>query len=194
MSNLGEETKTSPPPTADVENQQPPPRPAAGVSEIVRRWKREDFIKRGCLALRGFALLFSFLSFVIMASNKHGEYAGKNFDQYEEYRYVLAIAILTFLYTGAQSLKQIHELSTGKFLIERRTSALIDFFGDQIVAYLLISSASAAIPMTNRIREGADNIFTESCSSSISMSFFAFFSLALSAMIAGYKLSTQSYI
>lgn len=64
----------------------------------------------------------------------------------------------------------------------------------QIVAYLLISSASAAVPMINRMREGADNIFTDSLAASISMSFFAFFSLGLSALISGYKLSAQSYI
>uniref|UniRef100_A0A7N0UC09 CASP-like protein n=1 Tax=Kalanchoe fedtschenkoi TaxID=63787 RepID=A0A7N0UC09_KALFE len=185
-----EESKA--PAAADVENQQAPA-PAAGVgggvSEIVGRWKREDLVKRGCVALRGLALLFSFLSFVIMATNKHGD--GRNFDQYEEYRYVLAIAVLSFLYTAAQSLKHVYELSAARTLVQPRTAALVDFFGDQTVAYLLMSAASAAIPMTNRIREGADNIFTDSCSSSISMSFFAFFSLALSAMIAGYKLSTQ---
>lgn len=62
------------------------------------------------------------------------------------------------------------------------------------MAYLLISSTSAAIPMTNRIREGADNIFTDSSAAAISMSFFAFISLAISAIISGYKLATQYYI
>jgi hypothetical protein len=48
--------------------------------------------------------------------------------------------------------------------------------------------------LTNRMREGADNIFTDSSAAAISMGFFAFISLALSALISGYKLSTQSYI
>lgn len=64
----------------------------------------------------------------------------------------------------------------------------------QIVAYLLLSAASAAVPLTNSMRRGADNIFTDSSASAISMEFFAFFSLALSALISGYKLSTQTYI
>ncbi|PPD89714.1 hypothetical protein GOBAR_DD13360 [Gossypium barbadense] len=64
----------------------------------------------------------------------------------------------------------------------------------QMVAYLLISSTSAAIPLTNNMREGQDNIFTDASASALSMSFFAFLSLALSAMVSGYKLSTQSYI
>ena len=64
----------------------------------------------------------------------------------------------------------------------------------QIVAYLLISAASSAIPLTNRFREGQDNIFTDSAASAISMAVFAFVSLALSALFSGYKLSTHSFI
>ncbi|KAL9253711.1 CASP-like protein [Drosera capensis] len=163
-----------------------------GVAGVLRRWRREDMIRKGSVALRVIALLFSVLSFIIMASNKHGGWM--NFDNYEEYRYVLAIAILSTLYTGLQSLKQVHQLSTGRGLIDERTSALVDFFGDQIIAYLLISSASSAVPMTDRMREGSDNLFTDSLAAAISMSFLAFLALALSAMVSGYKLSTQSQI
>lgn len=184
-------------PTAfDVENQSTATArgtgTGGGVTEIVRRWKREDIIKRGSLALRGLALLFSLLSFIIMASNNHGDW--KNYDQYEEYRYLLAIGILSTVYTGLQALRQVHELSTRKHLLQQRTSALLDFFGDQIMAYLLISAASSAVPLTNRIRESADNLFSDTSAASISMAFLAFFALALSAMISGYKLSTQSYV
>ncbi|KAM7463914.1 hypothetical protein LguiA_032035 [Lonicera macranthoides] len=182
---------TATPVTADVEN----PKPAGtsyGVSGILNRWRREDWLKRGSLASRGLGFLFSLLAFIIMASNSHGN--GKNFDEYEEYRYVLAIAILSTLYTGGQSLRQFHEFSTGRESFSRRSMALLDFFGDQICAYLLISAASSAVPVTNKMRENSDNIFTDSSASAISMEFFAFFALALSALISGYKLSNQSYI
>ena len=90
MSNLDEPTKnnhagspaTTSIPTTDVEN--PTPGVGFGVSAITRRWKREDLLKRGSLIARGLAFLFSLLSFIIMASNKHGDW--KNFDKYEEYR------------------------------------------------------------------------------------------------------------
>ncbi|KAJ0028445.1 hypothetical protein Pint_34979 [Pistacia integerrima] len=194
------------PPAMDVEGQTPTPETASGfgVSAITRRWKREDFLKRGSLALRGVALLFSLIAFITMASNKHGDW--KDFDKYEEFRYVLAIAVLSTLYTGGQALRHVHEISTSKQLLQPRTSALLDFFRrsetlveddkieELIVAYLLISAASAAVPMTNRMREGADNIFTDSCAASISMEFLAFIALALSALISGYKLTTQSQI
>ncbi|KAG8374462.1 hypothetical protein BUALT_Bualt11G0134700 [Buddleja alternifolia] len=188
---------SAPPPAAarDLENQTPAAGGGGGgggISNILRRWKREDLIKRGSLVCRGLGLVFSLLAFIIMASNKHGDW--RNFDRYEEYRYVLAIAILSTLYTGLQALRQFNELSTGKEILSRQTLARIDFFGDQIVAYLLISAASSAVPLTNRMREGADNIFTDSSAAAISMEFFAFFSLGLSALVSGYKLSNQTYI
>lgn len=64
----------------------------------------------------------------------------------------------------------------------------------QVVAYLLISAASTAVPMTNKMRDNVDNLFTDCLAASISMAFFGFLTLALSALISGYKLSTQSYI
>ncbi|KAM7265719.1 hypothetical protein ACFE04_003402 [Oxalis oulophora] len=188
-----EDTKSSPavaapPSSVDVENNNA----SSGLGSITRRWRRDDLLKRGSLVLRAVALLFSLLAFIIMASNQHGDW--KNFSRYEEYRYVLAIAILSTLYTGGQALRHVHELSTAKPFFEQKKSALLDFFGDQIMAYLLISAASAAVPLTNRMRENVDNIFTDSSATAISMEFFAFFALGLSALISGYKLSTQSYI
>ncbi|XP_022157298.1 CASP-like protein 4B1 [Momordica charantia] len=179
------------PPAADVESQTTAAT-GFGVSEIVSRWRREDLLRRRALALRGCGLILSLLAFVVMACNKHGDW--KDFDKYEEFRYLLAIAILSTLYTGVQVSRQVRELSTGTSMFPLRKSAIIDFIGDQILAYLLMSAASSAIPMTNRMREGSDNIFTDSLVASICMSFFAFFSLAFSAAISGYKLSTQSYI
>ncbi|CAA0827475.1 CASP-like protein 4B1 [Striga hermonthica] len=163
-----------------------------GVSNIVRRWQREDLLKRSSLALRCIGLVFSLLAFVIMVTNKHGDW--RDFDKYEEYRYVVAIAILSTLYTGFQAFRQIYELSTGREVVSLPYVGMIDFFGDQIVAYLLISAASSAVPLTNRMREGADNIFTDASASAISMAFFAFLSLGLSALISGYKLAHQTHI
>ncbi|KAI3771082.1 hypothetical protein L6452_02235 [Arctium lappa] len=191
-------TPTAPPTSVDAENQNVvdqtqtplPPPPGYGVTGILRRWRHEDMLKRGSLGFRALGFLFSLLAFIIMASNKHGR--GRNFDEYEEYRYALAIAILSTLYTGLQSWRQIHEMSTGKEIISGRNSAVIDFFGDQITAYLLISAASSVVPQTNKMREGADNIFTDSSAACISMEFLAFFTLALSAMISAYKLAKQT--
>ncbi|XAR68754.1 hypothetical protein NMG60_11000112 [Bertholletia excelsa] len=178
------------PPAGDVENSTGGT--GFGAPAIVRRWRREDLLKKGSLALRGLGFLFSLLAFIIMASNKHGDWM--DFDKYDDYRYVLGISILSTLYTGVQGARQIHELFTGRQLLPQRTLAFVDFFGDQILAYLLVSSASSAVPRTNDMRKNADNLFTDSTASSISMEFLAFIALALSAMLSGYKLSNQSYI
>uniref|UniRef100_A0A7C9DYY2 CASP-like protein n=1 Tax=Opuntia streptacantha TaxID=393608 RepID=A0A7C9DYY2_OPUST len=183
-----------PPPEADVEGGQTAGVGSSGfgIGSVLRRWRREDFMRKGSVVLRAMGLVFSLLSFIIMASNNHGDW--KEFGKYEEYRYLLAIAILSTLYTGGQCYRQFHQTYAGKDLLPLKTAALIDFVGDQIIAYLLLSSASSAIPLTNRMREGADNIFTDSSAAAISMSLLAFLVLACSSVIAGYKLSTQSYL
>lgn len=86
MSNIDE--NSSPP---KIHIQTPPTAPpvqggdhTGGITGILRRWKREDMIKRGSLGLRAIALLFSLISFIAMASNKHGDW--REFDKYEEYR------------------------------------------------------------------------------------------------------------
>jgi len=52
-----------------------------------------------------------------------------------DYRYLLAVAILSSLYSGVQVFRQLHELSTGKNTIQQRTAGLIDFVGDQVWHY-----------------------------------------------------------
>ncbi|KAB2098522.1 hypothetical protein ES319_A01G244800v1 [Gossypium barbadense] len=159
--------------------------PTPAVSAINRRWKREDLLNKGSLFLRGLAS--SSLCYLSLSWLPTSMVVGK-----------ISIAILntalSILYTGGQAWRQVLSIWKNNNILEQRISAMPDFFGDQMVAYLLISSTSAAIPLTNNMREGQDNIFTDASASALSMSFFAFLSLALSAMVSGYKLSTQSYI
>ncbi|KAL4346960.1 hypothetical protein GQ457_17G006160 [Hibiscus cannabinus] len=152
---------------ADVET--PTPGLELGVSAITRRWKRDELLKKGSLFARGFAFFLSLLSFIITASNKHGDW--KNFDNYEEYRYLLAIAILSTFYSGVQASRHVNALWNAKQMLDQRISAMVDFAGDQVVAYLLMSSVSAAVPLTNRMREGQDNHTTENVKERIGRGF-----------------------
>ncbi|XP_051130338.1 CASP-like protein 4B1 [Andrographis paniculata] len=189
------------PPPPDLETGGPAP-PAVrgagdgdgdgGVASIVERWKREDVLKKTSLASRGLGFVFSLLSFIVMATNKHGDW--REFDNYEEYRYLVGIAILSTLYTGFQVFRQYRELSKNRPLFSWKHLPMADFLSDQIVAYLLISSASSAVPLTDRMREGADSIFTDASSAAIAMQFFAFFAMAISAVVSGHKLNKQSYV
>lgn len=71
------------PVSADLENQRAV-HDGFGVAAIVNKWNRDDKLKRASWALRGIALLFSLVSFLVMACNKHGGW--ENFDNYEEYQ------------------------------------------------------------------------------------------------------------
>uniref|UniRef100_A0A0D3G6B5 CASP-like protein n=1 Tax=Oryza barthii TaxID=65489 RepID=A0A0D3G6B5_9ORYZ len=107
--------------------------------------------------------------------------------------YVVAIGVFAFIYTTLQLVRHGVRLTGGQDL-QGKVAVLVDFAGDQVTAYLLMSAVSAAIPITNRMREGADNVFTDSSAASISMAFFAFLCLALSALVSGFKLAKQTYI
>lgn len=88
----------SPPPSAppivdsNVEQSQTP---RVSRFSITRSWRIEDLYNNGSLALHGLGLLFSFLAFIIMVTNKHGD--GRNFDDFEEYRFQFP-ALLQFLF------------------------------------------------------------------------------------------------
>ncbi|XP_020267487.1 CASP-like protein 4B4 [Asparagus officinalis] len=130
--------------------------------------------------------LFSLIAAIVMATNKHGDW--KEFNNYEEYKYLVAIDFMAFLYSWIQ----LARFSSRRDFVAKQFAGMFDFVGDQVVAYLLMSVMSAAIPMTNRMREGADNMFTDASVASISMTFFAFASSAVSALISGYKFSRQN--
>lgn len=47
-------------------------------------------------------------------------------------RYLLAVAVLAFVYTLGQVVYQVYGLSTEKYLIPRRAMGILDFAGDQV--------------------------------------------------------------
>ncbi|CAN6297280.1 unnamed protein product [Urochloa humidicola] len=168
------------------------PAGGGGVRTMVERWKMDGAPARARLVLRALAWLFSLLALVVMASNQHGHGGSQDFRQYPEYNYCLGISILAWLYATAQVLRDAHRLGSGRDLIgTRKTSALVDFAGDQIVAYFMISAMSAAAPVTDYMRQKSDNLFTDSAAAAISMAFFAFVALGLSALVSGYSLSME---
>ncbi|XP_062214175.1 CASP-like protein 4B3 [Phragmites australis] len=164
-----------------------------GMRSMVERWKMDGAPARARLLLRAVAWLFSLLALVVMASNAHG--GSQDFRKYPEYNYCLGISIIAWLYTTAQVLRDVHRLGSGRDLIAaRKALAVVDFAGDQVVAYLLISALSAAALVTDYMRQAADNLFTDSAAAAISMSFFAFVALGLSALVSGYSLSLEALV
>ncbi|XP_066381684.1 CASP-like protein 4B1 isoform X1 [Miscanthus floridulus] len=162
------------------------------VDSVVARWRREDMLDKSPLALHAAAAVFAFVALVLVASNQHGDWM--QFDRYQEYRYLLAIASLALLYSLAQAARHAHRMRGGVDPVSSASGRLLDFVGDQVVAYLLMSALSAAVPITNRMRSAVVNNFTDATAAAISMAFFAFLALALSAVVSGYKLSKQTYM
>ncbi|XP_052150119.1 CASP-like protein 4B3 [Oryza glaberrima] len=193
---------SSGPPTGDGRDDASGPGPAGAAAaadgsvpvsrSIVERWKMEPAAARARLLLRAVAWLFSLLALVVMASNKHGHGGAQDFDNYPEYTYCLGISIIAVLYTTAQVTRDVHRLSWGRDVIAgRKAAAVVDFAGDQVVAYLLMSALSAAAPVTDYMRQAADNLFTDSAAAAISMAFLAFLAAGLSALVSGYNLAME---
>ncbi|CAN6301215.1 unnamed protein product [Urochloa humidicola] len=162
------------------------------VDSVVARWRREDMLDKSPLALHAAAAAFSFVALVLVASNQHGDWM--QFDRYQEYKYLLAIAALACLYSLAQAGRHLVRMRRGVDPVSASSGRLLDFVGDQVVAYLLMSALSAAVPITNRMRSAVVNNFTDATAAAISMAFLAFVALALSAVASGYKLSKQTYM
>ncbi|XP_042480210.1 CASP-like protein 4B2 isoform X2 [Macadamia integrifolia] len=104
--------------------------------------------------------------------------------------YLLAVGIISTVYCKAQVLRQF--CNGMKPMFTQRGLMLLDFFGDQVIAYLLISGGSSAIQTTRDLKSSGVILhsFTDSSAASISMAFLAFGALALSAIISAFKLSS----
>ncbi|XP_057517253.1 CASP-like protein 4A3 isoform X1 [Amaranthus tricolor] len=165
-----------------------------GVEDISAR----NFKKRGAvldkvnLGLRVLEIVFCLISFAVMAADKTQGWSGDSFDRYKEYRFCLSVTILGFLYSAFQACDVAKHLATGKHVINHHLRYQFEFIMDQILAYLLISSSSAAASRADDWQSnwGKDE-FTEKASASISMAFLAFLGFAMSSLISGYNLCNR---
>ncbi|SPT16145.1 unnamed protein product [Triticum aestivum] len=129
------------------------------------------------LVLRAGAALLSFVAMALVASCRHGDWM--DFLRYQEYRYLLGVSVVAFVYSAAQALKNFRRMRRGD-----AHASFLDFAGDQAVAYLLVTASAAALPITIRMRSAVINVFTDAIAASIALGFLAFAALALSAMFS----------
>ncbi|VAH41802.1 unnamed protein product [Triticum turgidum subsp. durum] len=129
------------------------------------------------LVLRAGAALLSFVAMALVASCRHGDWM--DFIRYQEYRYLLGVSVVAFVYSAAQALKNFGRMRRGD-----AHASFLDFAGDQAVAYLLVTASAAALPITIRMRSAVVNVFTDAIAASIVLGFLAFAALALSAMLS----------
>uniref|UniRef100_A0A9I9EHC5 CASP-like protein n=1 Tax=Cucumis melo TaxID=3656 RepID=A0A9I9EHC5_CUCME len=121
------ESTTSVPSTPNVET---PPIQIESTTATVKKMKRENMLKILSLSLRWLSFVFSFVAFVVMASNRHGERF--NFEDFEEYSYLLAIAIISVVYTAYQGIREVIQFVTKKDTFPQPAFVIIDFVADQV--------------------------------------------------------------
>ncbi|CAO2839244.1 unnamed protein product [Amaranthus hypochondriacus] len=143
-----------------------------------------DSMKKWVFVCRACALVASFLSFILMVFVS-------DFTQAEGFSYLFSMAVLTTVYMAVQVGFKGHELRTKKDVIPPKVSVWIDYSGDQFLAYMLFSSASVGATTCNFIRSaGLEGPGFGIAAASVSMSFFAFFSLAFTSIFSAYRLFT----
>ncbi|XP_074586963.1 CASP-like protein 4A3 [Curcuma longa] len=144
---------------------------------------------RAALGLRVLALLLCMIAFSVMAADKTEGWAGDSYDRYEEFRYLVGVNVIAFVYSLYQVYERIHRMTAMKSIISRPLRYYFDLTMDQILAYLLMSSSSAAASRNDAWAStfGSD-AFTRKAKGSITVSFLAFFVFALSALISAHNL------
>ncbi|KAF5734753.1 hypothetical protein HS088_TW15G00245 [Tripterygium wilfordii] len=161
------------------------------TSSVPRTSIREDRLKMAELGFRISEVVLCLISFSVMAADKTQGWSGDSFDRYKEYRYSLSMNVIGFAYSGFQAYDLAYNLANGKHLLRHHLRRQFNFFMDQILAYLLISSSSSAATRVDDWQSnwGKDE-FTEMASASVAMAFLAFLAFALSSLISGYNLFT----
>ncbi|KAJ8485382.1 hypothetical protein OPV22_017867 [Ensete ventricosum] len=155
------------------------------ASAIVRRQR----MTRAEAVLRMAAVLLCMISFSVMASDKTEGWAGDSFDRYKEFRFLVAINVIGFVYSLFQVYGKIHRVIAMKYIIASPKRYYFELAMDQILAYLLMSASSAAASRNDAwvSRFGRDD-FTDKASGAIVMSFLAFVVFALSSLLSAYNL------
>ncbi|XP_072993574.1 CASP-like protein 4A3 isoform X2 [Typha latifolia] len=167
-----------------------------GVGSGVKRWRRpvpatvrRKDVRMAAVGLRVSAMVLSLVSFSIMSADKTQGWAGDFFARYDEYRYSLVVNVMACAYSGFQVYAEVYRTITGSHITGRSLGYHLDFTMDQILAYLSMSSSSAAASRNSIwvTRFGADD-FTKMIDASVAMSFLAFATLSLSSVISAYNI------
>ncbi|XP_042402672.1 CASP-like protein 4A2 isoform X1 [Zingiber officinale] len=167
--------------------------------ERTRRLEETAPPRKKALWLRMAALLLCMISFSVMVTDKTDGWAGDSFHRYKEFRgwlrrYLVAVNVIGFVYSAFQVYESIHRRLTLKYIIGRPMGYCFDLSMDQMLAYLLMSASSVAASRNDVwiSRFGSDD-FTHKANASISISFIAFFVLAICAIISTYNLFRWSF-
>uniref|UniRef100_A0A0D9YLZ0 CASP-like protein n=1 Tax=Oryza glumipatula TaxID=40148 RepID=A0A0D9YLZ0_9ORYZ len=159
------------------------------VPDILLRKRRAAVLQRTALVARVAAALLCLAALAVLAADSRKGFALDSYSNYSQLRYSEAVNVIGFVYSVLQFFVLADLMRRNKHLNPRRKGDYFDFFMDQVLAYLLISSSSSA---TARVGDWIDNWgsdpFPKMANSSIAISFMAFLVFAISALISAYNL------
>uniref|UniRef100_A0A0E0LQ41 Beta-Casp domain-containing protein n=1 Tax=Oryza punctata TaxID=4537 RepID=A0A0E0LQ41_ORYPU len=128
----------------------PPPLPRSHKDDKAaykyNPYSGDDGLDGIVLVLRAAAALLAFVAVALVASCRHGDWM--EFTRYQEYRYLLGVAVVASLYSALQAARTFRRMRAATAY----AATFLDFAGDQAVGYLLITASSAALPITIRMR------------------------------------------
>lgn len=164
------------------------------MSSVMSSSNKEFMVNKAALGFRVSEVILCLISFSVMAADKTQGWSGDSFDRYREYRYLVAVNVIGFVYSGFQAYDLAYHLATAKHVISSHLRYFFDFAMDQVLAYLLMSASSAsATRVDDWVSNWGKDEFTEMATASISISFVAFLAFAVSSMICGYSLCNRGF-
>ncbi|GJY80850.1 retrotransposon protein, putative, ty1-copia subclass [Tanacetum coccineum] len=156
------------------------------------------------LFLRLMTLVFSFGSSLALATtmsntnkrpnnttmcNKGHNYQ-QSFQYYPEFVYSIVITSLAFIYSAYQLFKGVSDIAFKAILISDKTSDYTSFILDQLAGYLLVSCSSVTAVTIHRQLESSTSL-QKAAIVSVCMSLAALLTIAVCAILSGYKLSKR---
>lgn len=162
-------------------------------------------IKKLEVMLRFGSAVFSLIAFSVMVSTNEKRIAAGStfyvkFSDFKAYNYLVALNLLSFLYSSGQLIMFAQSKSSSILSSPIKWGALV-YICDQMLAFLLVSSSSSAATASELSRHGLHNIWPPACSTwklwlfcikadgAIVMSFFSSLFVLLSSFSSGYHLS-----
>ncbi|MCO5561622.1 hypothetical protein L7F22_015243 [Adiantum nelumboides] len=147
--------------------------PTVGVPAIGKRPLVTELLLRVCVSI------ITVISLSLIASNK-------NFDTQPAFNYLLATAILAFLYSAAQSVINVYHLAAcGPSLLANAAYIYFSIAADLVCCLLLMSGSSAAFGVTTGFNY-TDN-FVAQANGSASLALIAFFLMLPLVALSGQR-------
>lgn len=156
-----------------------------------RLWRLPSSLLGRLLVLRVCGLVLCLVSFSVMVADKNQGWALDSFYRYREFRYIVAVNVIGFVYSGLQACDVSYLSATGKRIAGFHLRHHLDFFLDQVMSYLLLSASSSAATRVDdwELNWGEDK-FPQMATASVALSILAFMAFALCSIISGYTLCT----